>query len=459
MRNSSENYQPVSKHRVNGTDMYQQHRRRLIELFQDNPDHLLYLKGGSVAHRYQTDYEYPFRQESNFLYLTGIDEPDMAAFFHCGSGDFTLVIPRRTAQFAVWMGYIRTPEEYRNRYEPDHVIYDDEVSDWLKKNHPKKIHCLPGIESHIESLGYPAETGHLQDALAYCRVIKSEGEIDHLKKAATVANEAHIEVMKAVKPGAFEYEMKALFEYQTVRNGLVHAPYSGIFASGTGSAILHYTDNQKQMHDGELFLVDAGSEYRGYAADITRTYPVGKTFSPLQADLYDIVLDAQNITLNMIRPGNKMEDLHLTAAQRIVSGLRDCGLVSGSTEELMDANIFALFFPHGLGHFLGLDTHDVGGYPKGTEVIDRPGLRFLRARRTFEPGMVLTIEPGLYIIPALLEPAFNDDSKAAMLNTERISELFGFGGIRIEDNVIVRENGMENLTTVPKTRREIEHLR
>lgn len=392
------------------------------------------------------------------MYLTGIEEPDMAAFLDCGTGMFTLVIPRRTPQFAVWMGYIRSQEEYSEQYAPDHIIYDDEVTSWLKAQNPDIIHALPEHEDEIKELGYISETGELKDALAYCRVIKSKDEINHMKRAAAAANEAHIRVMQEVNPGAREYEMKAVFDYHISRHGMLHPPYSGIFASGPGSAILHYTGNQRILQNEDLLLVDAGAEYKGYAADITRTYPVNGTFSPLQADLYDLVLEAQLTALNLIRPGNKMEDLHIASAKTIVSGLRDCGLVNGSIDALMDNNIFALFFPHGLGHFLGLDTHDVGGYPKGTEKIDRPGLRFLRARRTFEPGMALTIEPGLYFIPALLQPAFENKEQADFLNTDRLSRLLDFGGIRLEDNIIVREDGIENLTAVPKTRQELEHL-
>ncbi|MEX0680539.1 MAG: aminopeptidase P family protein [Balneolales bacterium] len=438
--------------------MFDEHRSRLLTLFEEEKNSVIYLKGGAVQYRYNTDFEYPFRQESHFLYLTGVNEPDMAAIFHCGSGEYCLVVPRRDTQFAIWMGYIRSLDDYSNTYKPDQVIYSDDVSSWLSKAAPKTVHCLPGAEDDVKQLGFTPETGYLQDALAYCRVIKSKDEINCMKKAAEVANGAHLELMQSVRPGIHEYEMKAIFDYHTTRCGLIHAPYSGIFASGRGSAILHYTENSKMLHDGELILVDAGAEYKGYAADVTRTYPVGGTFSPLQSDLYDIVLEAQSTALNMIRPGNKMEDLHLAAARIIITGLRDCRLIHGDIEDMMEENIFALFFPHGLGHFLGLDTHDVGGYPKGTAKIDRPGLRFLRARRTFESGMVLTIEPGLYFIPALLEPAFQEKKSALFLNAGRLQPLYDFGGIRIEDNVIVRKDGMENLTTIPKSRRELQDI-
>jgi Xaa-Pro dipeptidase len=156
--------------------------------------------------------------------------------------------------------------------------------------------------------------------------------------------------------------------------------------------------------------------------------------------------------------GVKMEDLHLHAARTIMEGLKDAGVVKGSVDDMMENDIFALFFPHGLGHFLGLDTHDVGGYPKGVERIDRPGIKFLRVRRDLQPGMVVTIEPGAYFVPALLVPALEDDTQKQFLNAEKLTNMFEFGGIRIEGNVVVREDGCENLTDVPKERSEIEKL-
>ncbi|MDI6402033.1 aminopeptidase P family protein, partial [Balneolaceae bacterium ANBcel3] len=413
--------------------------------------------GGSVLHRYQTDFEYPFRQESNFLYLTGAEEPDLAMILDCGSGRYTLVVPRRDTHFAVWMGYVQSPSEYQETFQADEVIYHDDLPDFLKKRNPETLHCLPASEQAASALGYPTETGLLQDALAYCRVIKSEEEIALLKQASAVASRAHISAMQAVCSGTKEFEVKAAFDTITLQAGMLNAPYNGIFASGPGSAILHYTGWSRKARDGELFLIDAGAEFQGYAADITRTMPVNGRFSPVQAPLYDIVLEALLTASHSVRPGVKMEDLHLDAARVITDGLRDYGLITGSTDDLMDANVFALFFPHGLGHFLGLDTHDVGGYPKGTDVIDRPGLRFLRARRTLEEHMVLTIEPGLYFIPALLLPALEDPKYAGYLVRDKIEKLLNFGGIRIEDNLIVRKYGSENLTTVPRTREEIEY--
>jgi Xaa-Pro dipeptidase len=227
-----------------------------------------------------------------------------------------------------------------------------------------------------------------------------------MREAARVNNIAHRKVMEVVKPGMYEYELKAVFDYHQVQRGLLFPAYSGIHAAGANSAILHYTENSSRVNNGDLYLIDAGYEYEGYASDITRTYPANGRFTDDQAAVYQTVLNALNTVIEMVEPGVKMEDLHMKAAEIILKGLKQMGLVKGTIEELMENDIFALFFPHGLGHFLGLDTHDVGGYPKGVERIDRPGIRFLRARRELQAGMVITIEPGLYFIPALLKKAF-----------------------------------------------------
>lgn len=438
--------------------MYDELRKRLLSFFPSGQDGLIYLKGGEVLRRYDTDFEYPFRQESNFLYATGIDEPDMAAFLDISSGEYIFIIPRRDAGYAVWMGVVRTPETYVDTYGPDVVLYQDEVPGWLQKKKPPVIHCLSREEALVKAWGIPAETEFLKDALDRSRSIKTKKELSYLKEAAKIANEAHIKVMKAVKPGKYEYEMKAIFEGYAIQSGQIHSPYSGIYASGRGSAILHYTLCHKKIKSGELFLIDAGTEYRGYASDITRTYPVNGVFSPLQADLYDIVLEAQSQAIMSIKPDVRMETLHYLVARIITEGLCDVGLLMGDIDSLMENNIHALFFPHGLGHLIGLDTHDVGGYLKSEKPIDKPGIRHLRTRRRLKPGMVLTIEPGLYFIPALLQPAFNDRSAAPFLNVERLSSLFDFGGIRIEDNIRVSDEGFENLTMVPKTRKELREV-
>jgi Xaa-Pro dipeptidase len=439
--------------------MTDQHRKKIVSLFRDKGNALIYLKGADVAYRYDTDFEYPFRQESNFLYLTGIQEPGFHLVLDPEKEEYLLFVPKRDAMFAVWNGKVRSAEDYALNLKPDQIFYDEDLYGEISKRSPETIHCLNVSQAAVvDDMGFQTETGWLKDALAWCRCQKTDPELDMLRLASRVASEAHIAAMKGLKPGMFEYEMKALYECEVVRRGLVHHPYNGIHGSGENSAILHYTESARRIDEGDLYLIDAGAESNGYAADITRTYPAGGRFSGIQAAIYDTVLMALNNSIKMVKPGVAMEDIHLAASRTILEGLKDTGLVTGDINTLMEKNIFALFFPHGLGHFLGLDTHDVGGYPKGVKRIDRPGIRYLRARRILEPRMVLTIEPGIYFIPALLRPALEHHEQSQFLNREKLEKMFYFGGIRIEDNLIVTETGHENMTNVPKSRTQIEEI-
>lgn len=436
------------------------HRDKLFSLL-DEQKAIVYMKGADLMYRYETDYEFPFRQESNFWYLTGVNEPDFHLILDLDTQEYHLFAPKRDAQYAVWHGRIKSKEQYQEEYEPDYLHYETELPQVLKDLDPDKIYCLNEeqaefIEEFDRKTSLDIDT--LEDAITHCRVFKTNWELEQVREAGRVNSIAHREVLKALKPGMYEYELKAVFDYHQITNGLTQDAYTGIFASGNNSAILHYVENNQQIQDGDLFLIDAGFEYNGYASDFTRTYPANGTFSSRQASVYEAVLQAQKEVINSIEPGVKMEHLHVQSANIMMEGLKEADLVTGNTDDLMEQNIFALFFPHGLGHFLGLDTHDVGGYPKGVDRIDRPGIKYLRTRRSLQPGMVLTIEPGIYFIPALLKPAFENDTMSEFLNTDKLQELFDFGGIRIEDNVIITEDGYENLTDVPKERDEIEKV-
>lgn len=437
------------------------HRKKLLGLFEDNQHGVIYLRGAELMYRYHTDYEFPFRQESNFWYLTGINEPDYHLVLDLKTQEFHLFAPKRDAHYAVWHGRIKPMEEIREQYQPDHLHYDNDLPALLKDLQPDVVYCLNEEQAeYLEDLerSLKVDVESLSEAITYCRSIKTEWELNQLREASRINSIAHREVMKAIKPGMYEYEMKALFDFHQIRHGLLMQAYNGIHASGPNSAILHYTENDRKMNDGDLFLIDAGYERNGYASDFTRTYPVNGRFTGDQAAIYQVVLNAHQSAIKAAVPGIKMEDLHMLAARIIMKGLQDLDFVKGDINEIMENDIFALFFPHGLGHFLGLDTHDVGGYPKGVERIERPGLRFLRARRELLPGMVITVEPGIYFIPALLKPALEEEEKSRFLNKAKIETMFDFGGIRIEDNIIIMEDGVENLTDVPKQIREIEEV-
>ncbi|MEX0607944.1 MAG: aminopeptidase P family protein [Balneolaceae bacterium] len=441
--------------------MHSKHREKLLSLFDEGQKGAVFVQGSEILYRNETDYEYPFRQESNFWYLTGVNEPECALLLDLKTEEYHLFVPERDSQYAVWHGYVKTREMYQEEYKPDHLHYINDILHVLNEMNPDKVYCLNEADAEfVEDLNrsFEADIESLQDALTYCRMFKTDAELDQMRVAARVNNLAHRTVMESIKPGMFEYELKAIFSKVQIENGLQQDAYNGIFAGGKNSAILHYVQNTSKIKDGDLFLLDAGHEYNGYSSDITRTYPANGKFSSVQVGVYQAVLNALNTSIDAVSPGVKMEDLHLNAARIIMEGLKEEGLVKGSVDDMMDENIFALFFPHGLGHFLGLDTHDVGGYPKGVERIDRPGIKFLRARRDLQPGMVVTIEPGVYFVPALLTPALENEKQSQFLNAGKLKELYDFGGIRIEDNIIVTQDGCENLTDVPKEISDVEKL-
>ncbi len=441
--------------------MHNQHREKLFSLFDDNQNGVVFIQGAEIMYRYDTDYEFPFRQESNFWYLTGVNEAECSLVLDLKKEEYHLFVPERDAQYAVWHGYVKTKEQYQEEYQPDYLHYRNDILKVLNELKPETVYCIDDEQAEfVEDLnrGFNVETEALVDALTYCRVLKTDWELDQLREACRVNDLAYLEVMKSIKPGMYEYEMKAIFNKVQIENGLMQDAYNGIFASGVNASILHYVVNNSKIKDGDLFLMDSGFECNGYASDYTRTFPANGKYTDVQKGIYNSVLAGMDKVLDSIKPGVKMEDLHLLAARTMMEGLKDMGVVKGNIDDMMEENIFALFFPHGLGHFLGLDTHDVGGYPKGVDRIERPGIKFLRARRELQPGMVITIEPGIYFVPAVLEPAIVDPEKNQFLNTEKVEYLLGFGGVRIEDDIIVTEEGMENMTNVPKKADEIEGL-
>lgn len=441
--------------------MHHLHRKKLFSLLDDEESAIVYMKGAELMYRNDTDYEFPFRQESNFWYLTGVNEPDFHLILDLKKQEYHLFAPERDAQYAVWHGIVKSKDQLQEEYQPDHLHYENKLPEVMKELDPEKIYCLDQVQAEfIEKFEreLPIDLDTLEDALTHCRVFKTGWELDQMRESARVNNIAHKAVLEALEPGKYEHEMKAVFDYHQIKNGLMQDAYNGIFAAGKNSAILHYVENNRQIKEGDLFLIDAGYEYNGYASDFTRTYPASGEFTSMQATIYEAVLEAQKQVIETAEPDVKMEDLHILAARVMMQGLKDADIVEGSIDDLMEKDIFALFFPHGLGHFIGLDTHDVGGYPKGVERIERPGIKYLRMRRTLQPSMVLTVEPGLYFVPALLKPALEDDEASKFLNESKLTDMMDFGGVRIEDNLIITEDGYENMTDVPKERADIEKV-
>ena len=375
------------------------------------------------------DVDYEYRQDSDFFYLTGFEEPEAFCVLAPGHPkyEFVLFVRRRDKEKETWNGLRAGVEgavqnygaEFAHPIEQLHEILPEFLENATALYY--QIHKNPQIDSKIfDMLDFvrqkyrsgiypPPQIIDPSRILESMRVIKRPEEIEAMKTAAHISAEAHTAAMKAVKPGMHEYEIQAVIEYTFRRNGSRRNGYPCIVGSGPNTCILHYTENQRKMEPDDLLLVDAGAEFDYYTADITRTYPVSGKFKPEQRELYEVVLDAQKKAIHAVRPGINFAQVHAVAVEALTEGMIHLGLLSGSVEENLQNHSYMKYFIHRTGHWLGMDVHDTGVYRNGDQW------------RMLEPGMVLTVEPGLYI-------GAEDESR------------FRNNGIRIEDDVLVTED-------------------
>jgi Xaa-Pro dipeptidase len=450
-------------------------RSKLVDMMREKGAHgAALLRGGSPFHLYATDGELLFKQEAFFFYLFGVPEEGYSGCIDLESGKATLFMPRLPDSYAVWMGPLATPDAIKARYAVDEVFYEDDLGPWLEASKADCIHVLLGVNSDSGLTTHAAElpsgvskqivVNQLFSAIAECRVKKSEHEINIIRYANRVGSEAHLEVLRRCRPGLHEYQLESTFLHHCYDTGGCRtAQYIPIAASGPNGAILHYghagAPNNRTLEDGDLVLCDFGCSIYNYGSDITTTFPANGKFTSDQRLIYESVLAANEAVKNAMRPSVSWPDMHKLANRVILQGLNDGGLLTGSIDEMMEVDLGAVFMPHGLGHFLGIDTHDVGGYiPGHPDRIQRPGLNKLRTARLLEAGMVITVEPGCYFNPCLLLPAFEDPKKSKFFVIDRIRGFIGMGGVRIEDNVVITANGIDNLTRVPRTVDEIERV-
>jgi len=270
-------------------------------------------------------------------------------------------------------------------------------------------------------------------------------------------------MMKAVRPGMYEYQLESIFKHHVYyHGGCRHLGYCCIAATGCNSSVLHYghaeAPNDKRILDGDLCLFDMGGEYNCYTSDITTTFPANGKFTDDQKLVYNAVLRANQAVFKTAKPGVSWVDMHLLAQRTILEHLKEGSLIKGDVDEMMKINLGAVFMPHGLGHFMGLDVHDVNGYPPGSKRIDKASLRNLRTTRVLQAGMVITIEPGCYFNDVLLDAALKNPEQSKFLVPSVIDRFRNSGGVRIEDDVLITENGVENLSPVPREIGEIEAL-
>ncbi|XP_055352221.1 xaa-Pro dipeptidase-like [Paramacrobiotus metropolitanus] len=423
------------------------------------------LQGGPSDTRYCTDVDLLFRQESFFHWAFGVLEPDCLGAIDVRTGSSTLFVPRLPDSYAVWMGKLWTLADFKSRYMVDEVHYTDEMADKLPAE--ALLLTLTGVNSDSGKTTKEAsfkgiERFRVDSSLLYpeiceCRLLKTVDEQEVLRYANKISSAAHREVMRKVRPGMKEYQLESEFLHAAYGGGgCRHVAYTCICGTGENSGTLHYNVNDRVINDGDMCLFDMGAEYYCYASDITCSFPANGKFSPDQKLVYEAVLKANRGVMAAIKPGVSWLEMHLLAERTLLEELKRGGLLQGDVEQMMEARLPAVFMPHGLGHLLGIDVHDVGGYPAGTARINKPGLRSLRTTRVLQPGMVLTVEPGCYFIDPLLDAALAHPEHGKFLVADMIKRFRGFGGVRIEDDIIVTQHGMELLTDVPRTVDEIE---
>ena len=442
-------------------------------------DGVIALRGGRQMTRYSTDNEPLFRQESYFHWAFGTLEGDCYGTIDIASGTTTLFVPKLPEEYAVWMGAIEGLESIKARYLVDKVEYVETLEAHLveESRRGKKVYTLRGKNSdsgsETEGIGMEIEralgsavdkTNALFNVITDLRTVKTVREQEVLAYASKMSSIAHVEVIRAIKPGMMEYQLESLFKHVCYsRGGMRNESYTSICAAGKNGATLHYghagAPNSAQIKDGDLILMDMGAEYHCYCADITTTVPANGKFSADQKIVYEGVLAAHQAVLANLRPGSSWLDLQRMAERIILEALVAGGFLVGDVDDMMQKRVSAIFMPHGLGHLLGIDTHDVGGYglPSLPERSAEPGLKSCRTARIMKEGIAMTVEPGCYFIDCLLDKALADESDIKQyFVVERINACRSMGGVRLEDNVVVTADGCTSWTNVPRTIAQVE---
>lgn len=429
-------------------ELFQRRRRRFMDAI--GAESAAILPSAPVSVR-SNDVEYRYRQDSDFYYLTAFPEPESVALFAPGhpDGEFVLFVRPRDKERETWTGRRAGVEGAIVDYGADKAFTIDELDRVVPRylERAERVHYAFGhndrMNTRILALirsaqemrprvgSGPTAILNPREIIHEARLTKEPEEIEFMRRAIAISAEAHKRAMRTARGGMFEWQLEAEVDYAFRSRGAAGPSYPSIIASGPNAAILHHVQNDRELRDGELLLIDAGCEYQYYASDVTRTFPVHAPFSQLQRELYSIVLDAQLKAIETVKPGVHFDDPHEAALQVLIAGMISVGLLKGSVEEVIAQGSYRRFYMHRTSHWLGMDVHDAGLYRVGGK------------SRVLEPGMVLTVEPGLYI-------SADDDSVPAH---------FRGIGIRIEDDVLVTESGHEVLTAeVPKRIEDIESL-
>lgn len=420
-----------------------------------------------------TDQSHDFHAHNEHAYLAGTRAPGSVLAFDPDDG-WRLFAPTTSEDDRVWSGEGVSLEELRATSGIDVAQASNELQAWIEQRRGRPLAVLGNhdIERSPERYGLtsgwatfeavtePGLDARLSERVAEARRAKDAGEVAKMRAAVEASGRGHAAAQRLAVAGMSERQLQVEMEAEFFRAGAERTAYGSIVGSGANSAVLHFSPTARTLEEGDLVLIDAAAEWDGYAADITRVFPVGANFTPAQRDIYSLVLAVQESAIAKARPGVEFKQLHLEACRQVAQGLVDLGILRGSADDLVERDAHALFFPHGLGHMLGLATHDAGGCLAGRQASDRFGLKWLRADLPLEPGYVVTIEPGIYFIPALIDDGQRREAFADAVDWERVDRLRDFGGIRIEDDVLITEMGADVLSAaIPKSIAGIEAAR
>lgn len=433
----------------------------------DVQDGVILVHGNEIIVHPDSDTEYDFHQDSNFFYVSGVAESGFAVAYDIKQNKAILFVQHVSDDEAVWIGVPPSLEDYRQKHGFDAAHFTHEIKQVLGDLNPSKVFTLPApanrsANSDLGDLAsrVDANPDHLLEALHESRVIKDEHEIAIMQRATEISAAAHLALMRETRPGMNEAEVRGRFVGLALSQGCSYEAYGSIAAGGRNAAVLHYTKNNMPLdNQQEMILVDAGGTFGNYASDITRTWPIGPKFSPECRAIYEVVLDMQKQVLAACVPNRQYEDMHRLANRVAAEGLLRLGILKGDLDSIVENYVTGYFMPHGIGHVIGIDTHDVGGYPKGVERVDAPGIRNLRTRRMMLPGMALTVEPGLYFVDAQMEEARLKPEIAQHIDFDMVAKYRKVGGVRIEDDIVITETGHLNMTNCPKEVAEIEAIR
>lgn len=424
---------------------------------------LIWLPGNRESSVNFKDNWYPFRQDSTFLYYGGLNLPDLDLVIDASTGESTLYGDEVSIEHIIWTGPLPSVQELAEKVGISKV----KPLSALKANLKGLVHHLPAYrplhQIRFDAYGKASEV--LIEAVVKQRNIKSEEEIKSLHEACTFTSNMHLEVMSKAKAGMHEYELVALARAYA---GSQNSAFSFLPICTTRGHVLHNHAYDNKINKGQMVLFDAGLESSlYYAGDMTRTFPVDRKFSAIQADLYQIVLDAQKTAIRKSKVGTKFLDIHLAAAKTLVNGLTQLGIMHGDADEAVAAGAHTMFFQCGLGHVMGLDVHDMEnlgeqyvGYGGGMVKSKEFGLKSLRLGRPLEEGFVITIEPGIYIIPELIDKLHSENKFKEFIDYHELNKIRDFGGIRIEDDYLISKDGIELLgEPLAKEIKEVEAIR